>query len=155
MSFNLSRKKKTKNPPPKTQTAWNFNLLKSLIEQVFNVLLCSIAVYLSVHFFMYNKCCAEVGSRDEKWLPIYTSSSAGMGILCVARVATFSVAVLAAVCVVCPAGFSSPSELAGASSPGDLGPWVSPPPAHHGVTGLLPSCTEQGSSGRCVPSHQL
>lgn len=120
LSFNLSRKKKFK----KNQTDWDFNLLlsTSLIEQVFNVLICSIEVYLSVHFFMYNKCCAEVGSRDEKQLPIYTSSSPGMGILCVARVATFSVAVLAAACVVCPAGFSSPSELAGASSPGDLGP---------------------------------
>lgn len=149
LSFNLYRKKKNR-------TIWNFNLLlsKSLIEQVFIMLLRSIAVYLSVRIFMYNKR-AEVGSRDEKQLPICTSNSLGMGIMCVARLATFSVAVLAAACVVCPAGLSSPSELAGASSPGDLGAWVSPPPAHHGVPGLLPSCSEQGSSGRSALSHQL
>lgn len=126
-----------------------------MIEQIFNALLFSIAVYLSVHFYMYNKCCAEVGSRDERQLPVYTSSSPGMGILCVARVAMLSVAVLAAACVVCPAGLSSPSELAGASSPGDLGAWVSPAPAHHRDTGLLPSCSEQGSSGGSALSHQL
>lgn len=87
------------------------------------MLLCRPAVCVSTHFFMC-KCFVEVGSKDE--VTIYTSNSPGLGIQCVARVATSAVAVLAAACVVCPCGPSSLSgELENWQEQGDLGPWVS------------------------------
>lgn len=87
------------------------------------MLLCRPAACVSTHFFMC-KCFVEVGSKDE--VTIYTSNSPGLGIQCVARVATSAVAVLAAACVVCPCGPSSLSgELENWQEQGDLGPWVS------------------------------
>lgn len=113
------------------------------------MLLCRPAVCVSTHFFMC-KCFVEVGSKDE--VTIYTSNSPGLGIQCVARVATSAVAVLAAACVVCPRGLSSLSgELENWQEQGDLGSWVS-------SSSLQPTkesrgCSEQGSSGRSAVHH--